>query len=208
MTEFCYTTVPGKVKTLLSKIREVGVPPKVTVQWLKTIGFTSSNDSSLIGVLKQIDFVDQGRVPTARWSQYRGANHKAVLGEAIRHGYEDLFEIYSDADQRSQTELSHVISQGSTGGKQVIVKTVSTFKSLTELADFATPIDSRDDQSVEGTTAMPEARPAPSGGGQTSRPSVHIDIQIHISPEATLEQIDKVFESMARHIYREATAEQ
>ena len=31
------------------------------------------------------------------------------------------------------------------------------------------------------------------------QPSVHIDFQIHISPESTPEQIDKIFESMSRH---------
>jgi hypothetical protein len=41
MAEFVYTTVPGKIKPLLTKIREVGVPSKATVQWLKSIGFKS-----------------------------------------------------------------------------------------------------------------------------------------------------------------------
>ncbi|MBA7690932.1 hypothetical protein ES703_99468 [subsurface metagenome] len=31
------------------------------------------------------------------------------------------------------------------------------------------------------------------------RPSIHVDFQIHISPESTPEQIDKIFESMSRH---------
>ncbi len=31
-------------------------------------------------------------------------------------------------------------------------------------------------------------------------PSLHIDIQIHISPETTAEQIDKIFESMSKHL--------
>jgi len=36
---------------------------------------------------------------------------------------------------------------------------------------------------------------------ETSRqPSVHIDLQIHISPEATPEQIDHIFESISRHL--------
>jgi hypothetical protein len=30
---------------------------------------------------------------------------------------------------------------------------------------------------------------------------VHIDIQIHISPESTAQQIEKIFESMAKHLY-------
>jgi len=56
--DFTYTTVPGKIKPLLAKIREVGIPSKAASQWLKTIGFTSSNDASLLGVLKLIGLVD------------------------------------------------------------------------------------------------------------------------------------------------------
>jgi hypothetical protein len=66
MADFTYTTVPGKIKQLLTKIREVGVPQKVTVQWLKTVGFKSSNDTSLIGVLKFIGFIDASGVPTPK----------------------------------------------------------------------------------------------------------------------------------------------
>lgn len=37
--------------------------------------------------------------------------------------------------------------------------------------------------------------------GTLGQPSVHIDLQIHISPEATPEQIDQIFASMRRHLY-------
>jgi hypothetical protein len=33
-------------------------------------------------------------------------------------------------------------------------------------------------------------------------PSMHIDIQVHISPQASPEQIDAIFASMGRHLYR------
>lgn len=36
---------------------------------------------------------------------------------------------------------------------------------------------------------------------QTQTPSLHIDIQIHISADAKSEQIEKIFESMAKHLY-------
>ena len=40
----------------------------------------------------------------------------------------------------------------------------------------------------------------PKGRKETpSQRPVHIDFQIHISPESTPEQIDKIFESMSRH---------
>jgi hypothetical protein len=118
-------------------VRTVGVPPKVTAAWLKTIGFTSSNDSSLIGVLKFIGFIDGSNIPTSQWNAYRGANYRSVLGDAIRTGYADLFAVYPDANAQSTTELSHVFSTSSSGGAQVISKTVATFKALVEEAEFS-----------------------------------------------------------------------
>jgi hypothetical protein len=35
----------------------------------------------------------------------------------------------------------------------------------------------------------------------SNRPNLHIDLQIHISPESTPEQIDSIFASMAKHLY-------
>ena len=32
--------------------------------------------------------------------------------------------------------------------------------------------------------------------------TMHIDLQIHISPEASTEQIDAIFASMAKHLYK------
>ena len=38
--------------------------------------------------------------------------------------------------------------------------------------------------------------------GDQCEPTVHIDLQIHLSPEVTPEQIDQIFASMAKHLYR------
>lgn len=35
---------------------------------------------------------------------------------------------------------------------------------------------------------------------KTTQPTIHIDLQIHISPEATLEQIDQMFASISKHL--------
>jgi hypothetical protein len=202
MADFAYTTVPGKLKTLLTMIREVGVPPKVTVQWLRTVGFKSSNDASLIGVLKFIGLTDSSGVPTSNWTQYRGGNHKQVLGEAIREGYQDLFAVYPDANQRNQADLEHVFSTSSSGGKQVVGKTVSTFRALAEQAEFA-PVNQQTDLHMASGPLHTAAvqGPAPGAPPPAQGPTLHIDIQVHISPEASADQIDQVFSSMAKHLY-------
>ncbi|MFA5910650.1 MAG: DUF5343 domain-containing protein [Vicinamibacterales bacterium] len=205
MADFTYTTVPGKLKQLFAKLREVGVPSKATVQWLKSIGFTSSNDASMLGVLKTIGFVDATGVPTPKWSSFRGANSKRVLGDAIRDGYAELFAVYPNAPQRSQTDLEHVFSTSSTGGRQVISKLVSTFKSLAELAEF-TPVSAQTDlhlasEPLHVPISAPAAGATGARGSHSGGPSVHIDIQVHIAPESSADQIDQIFASMAKHLY-------
>jgi hypothetical protein len=211
VADFSYTTVPGKLSTLLEKIHGVGIPPKASVQWLKQVGFTSSNDASLLTVLKQIGFIDSSSAPTEHWKNYRGAHRKRVLGDAIRSGYKELFAVYPDAWKRSQQDIEHVFSTSSSAGKQVIAKTVTTFKNLCTLAEFEdSGIISEEKVHAPG----PLHNPVTSGGadptgvkhegqnkGSKSTPSVHIDIQVHISPESTPEQIDQIFRSMAKHLY-------
>ena len=131
-----YTTVPGRIPELLSKIRETAVPKKATIDWLRSLGFTSSNDRSLLSVLRQIGFIDANGEPQPAWREYRGAHHRAVLGRAVRLGYEMLYATYPDAHNRSATDLSHVISTTTNTGKQAIDKTVSNFKNLVKKADF------------------------------------------------------------------------
>jgi Family of unknown function (DUF5343) len=204
MAEFAYTTVPGKIPALLQKLREIGVPQKVSAQWLKTIGFTSSNDTSLIGVLKQVGLVDSSSIPTSIWTQYRGNAFKKVLGTAIRQGYAERFAVYPDAPTRSGTELEHVFSTSSSAGKQVIGKTVSTFKALADSAEFDEQPEqitlSADQTALHKPIGSAAAQPTGNQRGPTT-PSVHIDIQIHIAPEASTDQIDQIFRSMSKHLY-------
>lgn len=205
MGDFTYTTVPGKIKPLLEKLRQVGIPPKATRQWLKSLGFKSSNDSTLIGVLKTAGLIDSSGVPTSIWSRYRGTHHKKVLGDALRTGYAELFAVYPDAWQRSNSDLEHVFSTSSSAGKQVIAKTVATFKALCECAEFGPPGEQAAPALQSGPLHSPVAQPLASGTpkspGHAPSPSVHMDIQIHISPEASIDQIDQIFKSMAKHLY-------
>ena len=200
MAEYSYTVVPGKLKELFGKIRGTGVPPKVTTKWMESIGYKSTNDQSMIAVLQQIRFIDGAGSPKELWTRYRGAQNRQVLGEGIVEGYADLFAVYPDANARSNEELENYFGTRSTAGKQVISKTVSTFKALCELADFS---------SMPGSPGQVETKTndlsagVPTQSGQQAphfSPNLHIDIQIHISPETTPEQIDKIFASMAKHL--------
>lgn len=194
MADIQYTTVPGKLKSLLLKLREVGIPSKASIQWLKSLSFTSSNDSSLITILKFINFADSSGIPTDYWRKYRGSQYKIVLGDAIQVAYKDLFNLYPDAYKKSDQELSSYFSTNTGGGKQVIGKMVSTFKTLCENASFKE--SGLQESQVDLTKKSEQKLVTP----ESRSPSIHFDIQIHISPDVTNDQIDKIFESMSKHL--------
>lgn len=207
MTEYQYTTVPGKIEEFLGKIRETGVPNRVTYKWLETIGYKSSNDRGLVRVLRFIGFIDESGKPSELWTKYRGKNHRQALAEGIRRGYVELFNIYPDAHERSNEELENFFSTRSSAGKQVIGKTVSTFTSLCDLADLESisqaVAKAKTESKVEVTPQVDKQLSVsePSTIAQTL-PALHIDIQIHISSDASPEQIDSIFASMAKHLYK------
>jgi hypothetical protein len=205
MTEYQYTTVPGKLEEFLSKIRQIGVPSKTTYKWLESVGFKSTNDRSLIRVLKFIGFIDDSRSPTELWQKYRGKNHQQILAQGVQQGYRELFEIYPDAHERSSEELESYFSTQSTAGKQVISKTVSTFQTLCGLADFKSAVPTATEL-VMPTKISPkpveEEQQTQTDIPSQLSPSLHIDIQIHISSGASADQIDQIFASMAKHLYK------
>jgi hypothetical protein len=205
VTDFPYTTVPGKLSKLLSKIREVGVPTKATSQWLKSVGFTSSNDPSLLTVLRYVGLLDDTGAPTDKWRNYRGAQHGQVLANAIRQSYAKLFSVYPDAHSRSSSDVENVVSTVSNAGKQVVTKTVRTFQVLCSAADFSATgqIDQLHQDLANHDTGTTQPPKGNLSGGDGVTPSLHINIQVHISPDATVEQIDQIFKSMAKHLYKE-----
>jgi hypothetical protein len=205
LADIIYTTVPGKIGSLLNKIKDVGVPSKVTHAWLKAVGFSSSNDPSLIGVLKLVGLIDSSGTPTPSWQGFRGPKGKAILGEGIKAGYSELYSVYPDAHDRSNNELEQVFSMNTKAGKQAISKIVSTFKNLAAEAEFV-QLAASDELHVEtGPLHAPvteqKKAPVPTKTQGGFAPSLHIDMQIHISPDASADQIDQIFASMAKHLY-------
>jgi hypothetical protein len=54
---------------------------------------------------------------------------------------------------------------------------------------------------------MPKTKTHDSGGKakvekRDDGPSLHVDVQVHIPPDATPEQIDRIFAAMAKHLYK------
>ncbi len=131
-----YTTVPGRIKSLMEKIRSVGVPERANRNWLMLIGFKSSNDRTMLSMLKFIEFVNAGGQPTDAWRAYRGPNHGEVLAEALRQAYKGIFETFEEPWKLTTNELRDYFAVETGAAEGTVSKMVDTFKSLCSVAEF------------------------------------------------------------------------
>lgn len=201
MTDFPYTPVTGKLKSFFEKVQQVGKPENIDKKWLASIGLTASNDPSIVPVIKFIGFVDQSGKPTDRWMAYRDKSRAGkVLAEGILEGYADLFRTYPDAYRRSDDELKAFFTTKTTAGAQVVSRTVVTFKTLCELADFSGVATEALYPQLPGATQVDLSIPTKTVQGLATGITININIQLTL-PDTTDEVVyDKLFAAMKKYL--------
>lgn len=139
MPDYPYTTVPGRIRGFLETIRSVAVPEKANRIWLPKIGLNSSNDRTMLGVLKYIGFINERGNPTDLWKNYRRANHEEVLGDTIRVAYISLFKVHDNPCACSTKELKDFFRAETESAEGTISKMADTFNALCRMASFRPP---------------------------------------------------------------------
>lgn len=211
MADFAYAMGTGKISALFDKIHDVGTPTtKVTQTWLAQVGFSSSNDRRLLAVLKQIGFLDGSSMPTDVWKRYRSAtvaDRKKVLAQAIREGYKGLYDMYPNAQARSDNELESFFRGHVNAGSQVLAKTIQTFKALAAIADF-----DGSDAAVSPSAPSPSKKDIPASEvpahlptattevGKGTDMSVVINIQLAVPETKDAKVYNAFFESLKKHL--------
>lgn len=59
----------------------------------------------------------------------------------------------------------------------------------------------KDVKSLDAVSVEESTEEKPIISGKRQQPTVHIDLQIHISPDSSVEQVDAIFASIAKHLY-------
>lgn len=201
MADYPYSTVLQKIKPLLLKIKSIGVPGKVDYKWLQTIGYKSTNDTSLIPVLRNIQLIDASGKPTDNWMRYRADNK--ILASCIRTGYADLFSTYPAAQEESKDNLNNFFSSKTTAGSQVIAKMVGTFLELCGSADFSgAPVALSNTSSQTHSGGLVHSSPIIPHSVKHLENGVTININIQLTvPETSDEKIyEAFFSAMKKHL--------
>jgi hypothetical protein len=199
MSQIPYTPLAGKIKEYFDKIQETKVPPKVDNSWLKSIGFAGGNDSYILRVLRHIGFVDDSKVSTDLWKEYKDpTKSRAVLAQAIREGYKDLFDTYEDAHRKDNEALYAFFSSKTGMAKRTVDLMVSTFTNLCQLADFEKEIRKIEKRPTKIEIPQKSVTGARPEKGLVSE--MHINIQLHLPATNDPTVYDTLFKSLRKHL--------
>lgn len=203
-----YLTSAKNLDAVLTAMQQAKAPERFTQRFLESLGFKSTSDRLMIGVLKAIGFLDDQGKPTERYFQFLDQTQsKVVLAEAIRDAYADLFEVNKEAQKLDGNEVKNKLKTLSQGqySDSVITKMATTFAGLAKLADFsskASPVTEKQTAPADTTVpAIKEAsRPSRSEPERLTWGGLHYNIQIILPESRDPKVYDALFRSLREHL--------
>lgn len=185
--EYPYAYSAGKLKEFLEKLKETGVPEKINLKWLESLGYKSKNDRSFLSVLRFLDLIDDSGSPTESYREtLRGGNQgRAVFAKIVRDNYADLFSTYPDAHRKDNEALQNFFTAHTDVGSKAIQMMVTTFKSVCSFADFESEEVDRDaddmDKSTDGLAPEDQTTNLSNPANSSVQPLViNVNIQLEI----------------------------
>lgn len=194
------------------------VPSVVSPNYVKTLLTMSSDNSAnsnVISPLKRLGLIDDENKPTALAYDWRLDNKYAdICKTLVSNVYPtELLDLFPDTDIDRTTARNWFMGQGV--GQGAADKMVALFillksgeikdkKPTTKKTTTPTKPKNVQDKSNTNKASTPVSRidvTQEDKASSVNRPNLHIDLQIHISPDSTPEQIEAIFASMAKHLY-------
>ena len=183
--DFAYMTNSKNLKAIMERVQGAGSPPKFTNAFLQSLGFTSSSDRPVIGVLKALGFLTADGIPAERYHRYRDERRSGqALAEGLREGWSDLFLVDQQAHARTNAELTGLFKSVSGKGDASATKMATTFKALAGMADWAataTPsaVQVEEVKPEEGSDGRGEARTSHVATAVAGL-NLHHDVHVHL----------------------------
>ena len=205
------------------------LPAAISTNYFKTLlslGSDASAKNNIIVPMKQLGLIDDELKTTQLANNWRlDDKYKEVCDIIIKNVYPpELMDLFpeQDVDKNSVKSwfMSHGVGESAAGQMAAMFlllkdgvlkdsKRVQTKSSAKSTAKVTKASESGSNQKSENINLASNDLPPPPNNGkltaEKTRPNLHIDLQIHISPDSTPEQIETIFSSMARHLYGDRT---
>jgi hypothetical protein len=134
-----YLTSTKNLKDILTAMQQAQAPKQFSVSFLQGLGYKSSADRLIIGMLKSLGFLQPSGAPTPRYFEFLDQTQSGrVLAEAMREAYGDLFELNTNAHKMTRDEVKNKLKTLTQGqfSDDVLGKMATTFVAFANEADF------------------------------------------------------------------------
>jgi hypothetical protein len=205
--ELQYMPTVVNVGAILEKIRGAGTPPKFTHDFLKsTLGFASSNDRSVIKILRTLGFLSADGTPTQRYNEFKGTESGKALAVGLREGWAELFLADQKVNEKSVSQIQAIAKTLTGAGDSTSQKMASTFKAFADKADWSGPatstlpppatesLDGQGGAADSGAQHTDEARINDLLGSGQLR--LHHDIHLHLPPSPDVSVYRAIFQAI------------
>ena len=198
---------------IMNSILGARAPERFTNKFLEELGYKSSNDRLITGVLKSLGLLNDTGEPTQRYYDFLDQTQsKKVLAIGIQEAYEDLFNIKKDAQNMSQDEVKNklkTLTQGSKGDK-VIDSMARTFRTLCDYADWSEVDMSKkvinstkaknDSMNQNDDITASDSKSLSNTNNSSNSIGLHYNIQIHLPETTNMAVYDAIFQSLKNHL--------
>lgn len=200
-----YLTSTKNFEGIMNSILGARAPERFTNKFLEDLGYKSSNDRLITGVLKALGLLGETGEPTQRYYDFLDQTQsKKIIAIGIQEAYEDLFNLNKDAQNLSQDEVKNklkTLTQGQKGDR-VIESMAKTFKTLCDYADWTdltTPSVAPPTKSSVVNDNVEEKKVL-NTQPQNKEMNLHYNIQIHLPETTNMAVYDAIFQSLKKHL--------
>jgi len=224
-TNMGYPTISEKAWWIIRDKFKASLPSSISPTYVKSLlsmASDNSANSNIITPMKRLGLVDEENKPTSLANQWRiddtyGKACEAILKAVYPQELLDLFpNELVDRNSARTWFMSKGVGQGAADKMIALFILLKEGKVKDKKASPAkktnAPTSTKETKKATNTRTKTDIRAksivveptVPNAAPVSNRPNLHIDLQIHISPESTPEQIECIFASMAKHLYGES----
>jgi len=196
-----YLAAHSTITRTLERVKLAPTPEKFSQDFLATkLGLKGGSPKQVIPYLKRIGFLRSDGTPTPIYERFRNeAQSGAAVAEAMRHGYQTLYDVNEYLHDATDEDIRGVILQvtGQQKGSSVVRAILGSFKALRAFADFSTPavptIESAEEVSVISEAAE---------GSSLTGFGIGYTINLHLPATSDIAVFNAIFRSLRENLFR------
>lgn len=195
--DYPYMVSNNKIGPIIDSIHSAAKPATFSHEFLKKLGFNSSNDRAVIPLFKRLGFLTESGVPTTHYDDLKDKTKRAgALAQQIRELYSDIYSINTEIHKGTEDEIKGAISRVTGKDATSVARYFATFKALSALANFNTA-PAAPKKREEAESDVEEQLDNGLGEQGKKRPnSFHYNIQIYLPATTDISVYNAIFKSL------------